>query len=184
MRATYMNLVHFLHVGHWYSEGAAHFEEIRMWPNSDEYYANTTRAFRAADGTAYELCDCHRTSRGGHTENRYYRDVRRGISVSYVANLQHVIAGRDPLSLSPAGCIQPAHLTGARCCNAQQARCQPGRCEKETLDWKDQFSAPSASLNGTLALFGGPGSIDSIVFNVGLWGCLDKTYGASYAAGA
>jgi len=181
MRASYMNLVHWLHTGSWYSE-PTHFEDVRLWVHSEIYFTNTTFALNSPDGAQIEICDCYRGYYRGHVENRYYRDLRHGVSVSLVQNREHKVFGHDPWLLTPEGCHLPAHQTGAKCCGARQQYCASGYCN-DTVTWQQKFDERGASINITLGLFGGPGSIDSLVFNTGLWGCLDKAYGASYTAG-
>lgn len=196
-RASYMNLVHWLHVGGWYSN--VPWEDVRLWfplGGGPVYNQNTTRALRRPDGSSYEFCDCIFASQE-QNENRMYRDWRRGLSISFLqARNPPAMRGFWPSFLNPDGCTAPVHFTGDRCVGSRQQGCEAGNCTYLGADMSTLFGKHSIFEYGTsfpLDYFGGNNSVHTIVLSSGAWGALDgnrpsdHTYAriaATYAAGS
>ena len=141
---------------------------------------------RRHDGSSFEFCDCV-FEEWVQSENRMYRDWRRNISISFLqARSPPIVSGLSHSFLSPDGCTAPAHTTGERCIGSRQHGCLPGLCDPHQLNASvprfPSFNILEGSVLGSIVdLFGGNGSVHTIVLNSGAWGCLDGNNPQSHA---
>ena len=154
-RYQYLNLVHFIARGSWYSESPA-FENERSWPSWAEFYKGTSA--RLTTSTSHESCDCFRPEDNNvarAVENRVFEIASLGIAIAFFQMFEGV----------PSRGIEPSNLTMKDCrpdVGCVQGGCQPGSC-----------SNPSWSTSGPVELTEHVSSAfrpDTVIINSGLWG--------------
>ena len=154
-RYQYLNLVHFIARGSWYSEPPT-LENERSWPSWAEFYKGTSA--RLTTSTSHESCDCFRpedNNVGRSIENRVFEIASLGLAIAFFQMFEGI----------PSRGIEPSNLTMKDCrrdLGCVQGGCQPGSC-----------SNPSWSASGPIELtehISNAFRPDTVIMNSGLWG--------------
>ena len=153
-RYQYLNLVHFIAHGRWYSDYPS-FEQEPLWSSWLEFFQGTTARLTNEGGSTNEKCDCYRSPHDGITrENRYFEDSELNLSISYFKFLTGISnRGMNHNKLNLSDCKE-----GRGCI---QAKCSPGSCFE--TDW---IATDHMELLEHIASTHRP---DTIIFNSGIW---------------
>lgn len=153
-RYQYLNLVHFIAHGRWYSDYPS-FEQEPLWSSWLDFYQGTTARLTTKDGVSRERCDCYRNPNDSLTrENRYFEDSELNLSISYIQFSVGISKrGMDYNKLDLSDCQE-----GLGC---SQAECSPGSCSE--THW---FAKDHMDLLEHIASTIHP---DTVVFNSGIW---------------
>jgi hypothetical protein len=166
-RYQYLNLVHFITHGTWYSSYPP-FEHEPLWNSWLEFYQGTTARLTTKNGISCEKCDCYRNpSDTLSRENRYYENSELNLTISY---FQHSVGiskrGMDYNSLTLSNCREGLGCT--------QASCSPGNCMKTHWIANDHID-----LLKHAALTLHP---DTVIFNSGIWHRLNNPHDEGFTS--
>jgi hypothetical protein len=160
-RYQYLNLVYFLATGSFHSP-KPHNENEKHWGDSQfqnwtRFYIGTTERLQLESLGRGAICDCFRELNLTHmVENRYYRDARRNISVSFVFLGRYPIHGHD-LDWLTGNCTSPP---------CRQTGCPVGSCSRQKADWDWVLNTPREALVHLTKML----RPDTIIYNSGAWG--------------
>jgi len=153
-RYQYLNLVHFITLGKWYSLSPP-FEYEPSWSSWQDFYQGTTARLTAKNGQTREKCDCYRNHEDTLSrENRYYENLELNLSISYIQYSWGISKrGMDINTLTLTNCQE-----GIGCI---QASCPPGDCSEThwtAHDHMDLLQHVASTLHP-----------DTLIFNSGIW---------------
>ena len=151
-RFQYLNLVHFLAHGAWYSLPPIFEYRDGGMPWSD-FFEDTSR--RLVTATAREMCDCVREGENDAHENRIFEDSEADLSIAFYFYFHgYSTGGWDTSNLTLTRCIE---FVGCL-----QGGCAPGTCSG-TPHWVANNYAEL--LEHVVSSF----DAEVIIFNSGLW---------------
>ena len=147
-RYQYLNLVHFLAWGSWYSS-FPRFENEQDWGSWTDFFVGTSS--RLVTPNTRESCDCGREFK---VENRAFFDSAHNFTITFTQYVEGIASrGIDPRLLTLTECTDSA--------GCLQGGCSPGECNQPTWSFGGHVE-----LLDHVAVSLAP---DTIIFNSGLW---------------
>lgn len=166
-RYQYLNLVHFITHGKWYSSSPP-FEHEQLWSSWQDFYQGTTARLTTKNGQTREKCDCYRNPKDTLSrENRYYENLELNLSISYIQYSWGISKrGMDCDKLNLTNCQE-----GMGC---SQASCSPGYCSEThwiAHDHMDLLQRIASTLHP-----------DTLIFNSGIWHRLNNPFDEAFTS--
>lgn len=150
-RYQYLNLVHFIAYGSWYS-ARPHLENERQWGSWATFFRGSTARLNKAPNV-FEVCDCVADPPELRIENRYFADLEGNISIAF-RQMRGTLAQRGHnLDWLNAECRTPPCV---------QSGCVPGECSG--------FNYTLTPPRELLEHFASDYRPDTIIVNSGFWG--------------
>jgi hypothetical protein len=165
-RYQYLNLVHFITHGRWYSSYPS-LEWEGEWSSWVDFYRGTSSRLVTANGLSRESCDCYRSANQESRENRYYENSELNLIITYHQFFWGIQSrGMDSAQLNLTNCTDEVGCT--------QSGCSPGNCTETQWIARDHMELLE-HVASTL-------HPDTIIFNSGIWHRRDDPNSKGFAS--